>query len=486
MSKSAIQTTDAERHLSTATKAVESPALPSVQRKGNWGARLVVLLLIGSAFGAGWMLATSRLEHQSKDPMPTETVGKERGSPGVVVTTEPVTLRAVQRTVEALGTLHGFEEVSISARVEGRVSKVLHDVADHVSPGECLLEIDPTDYQLSVQQADRALQVEMAKLGLKEPPDSKLDLGKVPVVVKAQSQMDHAKSRLDRISRLAATKNVSAEDAETASSDYRTSQAEYDNQLIQAESDLATVQLKQVDLAIAQEHLANTKVLVPTPTVAIPGVDDLDYVVGQRTVAEGTLVRPGTEIFRVVINRILKLRVPVPERFSSDVELNQVVHVFTATSPTPFPGTVTRISPIVDSSTRTFQVEIQVPNPKGHLKPGSFAKAEILTHLDPQAVTVPLSSLVQFAGVTKIFLAESSRSKEVPVTVGAQTTEWIEITSPPLPADAQVITSGQSAIANDTQIVIRTPEDGIDAGSVAADSSSAHGSVEGDGRGADE
>ena len=392
--------------------------------------------------------------------MPLETVGKERGSPGVMVTVEPVAHRSVQRTVEALGTLYGFEEVSISARVEGRVSKVLHDVADQVKPGECLLEIDPTDYELDVQQADRGLQVELAKLGLKEPPDSKLDLARVPVVVKARTMMEHAKSRIERKNRQADKKNVSAEDAETAASYYRTSQAEYDNQLIQAESDFATAQMKQVDLAIAREHLANTKVVAPTPTVAIPGVDQMTYVVAHRSVAEGTLVRPGTEIFRVVICQTLKLRVPVPERFSSDVQLNQRVHVFTATSPTPFPGTVTRIFPIVDSSTRTFQVEIQVPNSMGHLKPGSFAKAAILTNLDTQAVTVPLSSLVQFAGVTKIFLAENGRSREVPVTVGAQTTEWIEIASPVLPADAQVITSGQTAIANDTQIVIRTAEIG--------------------------
>src|SRR4029079_1462028 len=98
------------------------------------------------------------------------------------VTVEPVVRQSVQRTVEAMGTLHGFEEVSISARVEGRVTKVMHDVSDQVKPGESLLEIDPTDYELSVQQADRGLQVELAKLGLKEPPDSKLDLAKVPVV----------------------------------------------------------------------------------------------------------------------------------------------------------------------------------------------------------------------------------------------------------------------------------------------------------------
>lgn len=457
---SAVTATQSSR---TAPACLDGKAVPLANpSKRGWGTRIFGLILLGSAFGAGWMAANARHENEQKEALPVEEATREPSASGVMVTVEPVALRSVQRTIEALGTLHGFEEVIISARVEGRVRKVLHDVADQVKPGEPLLEIDPTDHELAVQQSDRALQVELAKLGLKEPPDSKLDLGKVPVVVKARSLMEHAKSRQDRITRLAATKNVSPEDAENAANDYRTSVAEFDNQLIQAESDLAMVQMKQVDLAIAREHLANTKIMVPTPTIAPAGIDDVSYVVAQRSVSEGTLVRPGTEVFRVVINQTLKLRVPVPERFSSEIELKQPVQVFAAASQTPFSGTVTRIYPTVETSTRTFQVEIQVPNPKGTLKPGSFAKAAILTHVDSHAATVPLSALVQFAGITKIFLAEKGLSKEIPVTLGSQTTEWVEIASPALPDDAKVITSGQTAIADHSKIVIRaivTPQE---------------------------
>ena len=80
-------------------------------------------------------------------------------STAVAVTVEPVSTRTVQRSVEAFGTLYGFEEVSISARVEGRVRQVLHDVADVINPLDKLLEIDATDYELAVQKSDRALQV---------------------------------------------------------------------------------------------------------------------------------------------------------------------------------------------------------------------------------------------------------------------------------------------------------------------------------------
>jgi RND family efflux transporter MFP subunit len=421
----------------------------------TWVKLLVWVFLLGGGFGAGWMMSTASHEHHEKDVLPPGSTAAARDSSAVVVTVEPVGRHPVQRTVEAFGTMHGFEEVSISARVEGRVRQILHDVADHVKPAELMLEIESTDYDLAVQQADRGLQVELAKLGLKEPPGPRLDLGKIPVVVKALSLMEHAKSRHDRLGRLAASKTVSAEDSESAASEYRTSQAEYDNQIIQAESSLATIQMKQVELAVAREKLANTKVFVPTPTVALPGNEEVDYVISERSVAEGTLVRPGTEIFKVIINQTLKLRVPVPERYSAEIRLGQKADIFAATSSTPFAGTVSRIYPTVEPTTRTFQVEIQVPNRHGDLKPGSFAKAAILTRFDPEAVTVPLSALIQFAGITKIFLAENGRAKEIPVVLGTQTTEWVEISRPLLPPGSQVITSGQTAIASETAVVVR-------------------------------
>lgn len=415
-------------------------------------------LLLCSAFGLGWYASHVQSQQHPKEGLPTDAGTADRNPDAVVVTVEPVAVRSVQRSVEAFGTLFGFEEVSISARVEGRVRQIFHDVADEVNPLEKLLEIDSTDYELAVQQADRALQVELAKLGLKKPPAASLDLSKIPYVVKAKSIMEHAKTRNDRISRLAASKTLSAEDSETAASDYRTAQAEYETQVLQAETDLATIQMKQVGLEVSQEQLANTKILAPTPSVAVPGIDEVTYVISQRSVSEGTLVRPGTELFRLVINQILKLRVPVPERFSAEVRLQQLVNVYSATSDKPIIGTVTRIYPTVDSATRTFQVEIQVPNKLGTLKPGSFAKAAILTRIDPDAATVPLSSVIQFAGITKIFLMEDGKAREVPVTLGTQTTEWVEVVDPELSADSFVITSGQSVIADQTPVSVRENE----------------------------
>ena len=133
-----------------------------------------------------------------KEPWPAEPTSAARDPAVVTVTVEEVTYRPVQRTVEAVGTLHGYEEVTISAKVEGPVIRIHHDVADRVKPGELLLEVDPTDYELAVRQAEKALQVELAKLGLDQPPAESFDLTQLPTVVQARARMDNSRVRFER------------------------------------------------------------------------------------------------------------------------------------------------------------------------------------------------------------------------------------------------------------------------------------------------
>ena len=179
---------------------------------------------------------------------------------------------------------------------------------------------------------------------------------------------------------------------------------------------------------------------VPVPLQRVPGMEKgVTYVVSQRAVSEGSFVRPGTEVCKLVIDRMLKMRALIPERFSNEIQRGQRVQVSTAANPQPVAGLVARINPTVDPVNRTFQVEIEIPNAEGKLKPGSFAKAAILTKLDSEVATVPLEALTTFAGITKVFTVENGHAKEVRVTLGAQNTEWIEVASPPLPHGAQVV-----------------------------------------------
>lgn len=394
--------------------------------------------------------------NKDREALPAVAGAAAEPSTAIKVTVQPVTFRSVQRTVGVVGTLHGYEEISLGAKVEGRVRKIAHDVADRVKPGEILLEIDPTDYQLNVRQAQRALQVELAKLGLDESPAGKVDVTRVPTVVQAQLRRDNAQKRMERAKTLVERKASAEEDLSEKMSEFRVAQAEYDNQVLVAKAGIAAIQVKNEALSIAKQQLLDSIVRVPEPSQPVPGLENgASYAIISRAVSEGSYVMPGADVFKIVIESPLKFRGRVPERKSSEVRLGQKAEVYTAAYPRSFPGEVTRINPSIDPQTRTFEVEILVPNTQSELKPGGFAKTAILTEVDERAPTVPLEAPVQVAGVTKIFLVEDGRAKEVQVTLGVQGSDWVEIATPKLPADAQVITSGQTAIADRSAVAVR-------------------------------
>jgi multidrug efflux pump subunit AcrA (membrane-fusion protein) len=423
--------------------------------------RLIAALLVGAGILAmAWTLGYAGFGGSSREALPKEPAVPEVPAGAVAVTIESVSLRPVQRTIETVGTLHPFEQVLECAKVEGRVLKILHDVGDRVKPGDLLLEVDPTDFELSVRQAQRALEVEQAKLGLSEVPTNEFDVSQLPIVVEASVKATRAKERLERVRALVERSAMSKDELGNATSDFRSLTAEYQNQILMAKSGLATVQMKQEALAIVTQQLHDTRIVTPRPSKTDPkAIGDMTYAITSRSAAEGSFVRIGTEVFKLVIDRLLKLKVPVPDRYVSEVKMGQRVTVKTAAYDKTFEGTVTRINPSVDLTTRTFEVEIQVANPDGVLKSGSFAKAAIITRMDPETQTVPLDAVVRFAGITKIFLSDGDHARELQVTPGITTSQWIEIADPKLPLGAQVVTSGQSLLSDGLQIFVRQTSD---------------------------
>jgi RND family efflux transporter MFP subunit len=251
---------------------------------------------------------------------------------------------------------------------------------------------------------------------------------------------------------------MSRDELSNLTSDFRSQQAEHDNQVLLAKSGLATIQMKEEALAIARQQVKDTQIVAPLPTLVPSEGHDVTYAVTSRSAAEGSLLRAGTEVFKLVMDRTLKLKAPVPDRFVADVQLGQKAKVTTAAYDCTFDGTVTRINPAVDPSTRTFEVEIQLPNTNGALKSGSFAKAAIETRNDASVPTVPLESIVRFAGITKIFVVEHGHAREVRVSTGVASDQWVEIDGARLAAGTQVVTSGQTMLADGAAVYVRSPE----------------------------
>lgn len=419
-----------------------------IRRDWIWLTLCVISFFSGWYFlGHGQPLAKKRLTLDGSD-------GLQGDLQGVVVTAEPVVLRPIERTVNAVGTLHGFEEVAISSKLEGRVLKIYQDLSSIVQPGDVLLELDATDARLALAQSQRALQAELSKWGFSTVPDESYDRNSLPMVVSAKLRYDLAKSRLERMLPLESTRSISQDDLEQARSEARIAESEWKNQLLLANSAAAVARLRAAEVEIAEQKLNDCTIRVPTPSLTEDS-RTLVYAVSERLVSEGTHLRPGTEVFRLVLGKTLKLRLPIPEVHAPSVAIDQQVWITTASLPEGRIGVVTKIAPSIDRATRTFMVEVQVPNQDGKCKPGSFAKARIQIGVAQGSPTVPLEAVYSLAGIHKIFLDDDGRAKEVHVVLGEQGKDWVEILSPDLAANERVITSGQRMLSDGVAIVQR-------------------------------
>lgn len=397
---------------------------------------------------------------------PADTQATEAPAP-VTVTTVPVATRAVERTIPVVGTLNGFEEITISPKIEGRVSRLFFDIGDRVASEAVLAELEDVDYRLAVEQAERTLEQELARLGLTELPGPDFDPESNPTIVSARLLQENAQQQYERQQKLFAERASSAESFQRAETELKVAAAALIQARLQVQATAAAVRQRLSAVEAARQKLTDTRVAAPrieplklsASGPALPA-DALSYVVAERMVSVGEMVRafPTTPIYRLVLDDLLKFKATVPERYVSQILVGQDVRLTVeAWSGEKFPGTVSRINPTVDVQNRTFEIEVTLLNRDHRLKPGGFAKAEVVTSPAAQALVLPLESLIRFAGVTKVFRIRGGKAEEVLVKLGARGPDWFEVLGE-LQAGDEIVTSGQTRLANGTPVRTRSAE----------------------------
>lgn len=183
----------------------------------------------------------------------------------------------------------------------------------------------------------------------------------------------------------------------------------------------AAVDAAQAQLDIAQLALTETTVLAP-----------VDGVISDRLVSLGALVNPQTPLVTLV-PPALELVVNVEENKLGQITTGQPAQLSVAAFPTQtFTGTVTSISPTVDTKNRTAAVRIQPNDTDSKLRAGMFARLNIITGQKQNALVVPLSSIINpTAGGTPSVLTidDAGRIHKQTVTLGLQDANLSEVLS---------------------------------------------------------
>ena len=383
--------------------------------------------------------------------------------PPVPVTVAPVVEREYQRRVLGTGTLNGTEDVPLALKVDGRIKAVHYDVGDMALPGAVLVEVDTVDLKLAVAEAQAALDTELRALSLTTATFDTFDVNANDAVAIARANADKAEKTFEPYPKLKEAKSVSDFEYLQVKLDFDVAKARHRDTIAITNAAFARAQQRRVSLAVAEQRLADAELRVPEPAgwsawaaLMGPSAPPLRFAVAQRMVSAGERVQslPITTVYRLVMPYLLKLRVTVPERHAAEVRVGQPAEVrVDAFGDKPFAARVARVNPTIDPLNRTFQVEVEVPNLAGKLKPGGFAQVTMLGDA-MKLVTVPPQALVSFAGVNKVFVQVGDKAQAVPVEVGLREKEWIEVRGI-FPAGAPVLTSGFSQVVEGSAVKLR-------------------------------
>ncbi|HYN24231.1 MAG TPA: efflux RND transporter periplasmic adaptor subunit [Pyrinomonadaceae bacterium] len=314
------------------------------------------------------------------------------------------------------GTLAAFDQTTASVKVPGRLRSITVDLGSVVRRGQVIAQVEQQDYNLRVQQAEAALAQARARLGLSpDGRDDKVSAEQTGTVRQARALLDEARANRDRSSKLVEQGVVARSEFETADAAYKVAVSRYQDAIEEIRNRQALLAQRRSELSLARQQLADTSVYAP-----------LDGVVEEKRASVGEYLAAGAPIVNIVRMDPLRLRAEVPERDARNVRSGQNVRVTIDGDTNVYVGQIMRLSPVIAQQTRMLVVEADVRN-NGKLRPGAFARAEIVTNDAKMAVTVPSNAIVTFAGIEKVILVQNGKALEKPVTTGRRNGEWTEI-----------------------------------------------------------
>jgi membrane fusion protein (multidrug efflux system) len=334
-----------------------SPRHSASRTPGRGSARLALWLIGALVVGAVGLGVAKTLIFSAGVPKPPAGA-----VPVAVATVQPATFT---EKIEALGTAHSNESVTLTAKVTETVRRIGFTDGQIVKAGDILVELTNDEQAASLQSS---------RTGLEE-----------------------AQNNLTRIEALAATGVASKAQLDTARTTRDTAQG-------------------RVDAVVAQ--LADRLIRAP-----------FDGVLGLRSVSPGSLVRPADVITTIDDVGTIKIDFAIPEIYLGVIRTGLSIEAKAAAYPErPFRGEIEAIDSRVDPVTRAVTVRARVPNPDYLLRSGMLMTVEIIRS-QKTAPAVPERAILALGDQVFVYAIDNDVAQRLVVSTGTHQDGMVEITS---------------------------------------------------------
>ena len=312
----------------------------------------------------------------------------------IPVVTQVVNTSQHAWSTTASGVVEARTSVDVAFQVPGKVVMVGPDEGQPVRAGQVIATLDPTDYRLTVEQAS--------------------------------AQADRSARDRDRNRPLLAAGSIAAADMDHLETGARQSAAAAE---------------------LARKKLGDTRLESP-----------MAGIIARRTIEVGATAAPGQPVFTIVDLDPVRVRVGVPEADVGRVRVGEPATVRVPSLGGSFAGRVSLIGVAADPATRSFAVEVSVPNPSLRLRAGMVAEATITTPQTVNAIVIPTAAVLHDGGVggtTNVYVVDRDglRVHARRVTTGDARGDSLEILSG-LVAGETVVVAGQQRLRDGARVEV--------------------------------
>jgi RND family efflux transporter MFP subunit len=311
------------------------------------------------------------------------------------------------------GTTQAFTDAPIFARTSGYVKGWYFDIGARVKQGQLLAEIESPEVDQQLQQARADLET-------------------------AQANLRQAQITADRWLALLQSDSVSKQETDQAVSALSAMKA--------------TVDSNAANVRRLEQLQGFEKIYAPFDGVITARNVDIGFLInaGASTVAQ--------ELFHLAAIHTLRVFVAVPEVYSRAARPGSAATLTLEEFPgRSFHGTLVRNANAIDLASRTLLVEVDVDNPGGELLPGAYVFVHLKLPKEIASVTLPANTLLFRAEGLRVAVIQDGRAQLVPVTIGRDYGETVEILSGLQPTD-QVIVAPSDSLTSGTRVrIARAP-----------------------------
>jgi multidrug efflux system membrane fusion protein len=332
--------------------------------------RNTIIILVALALVGG---AVMRILQTRKDAAAKQAAGGKGGGFPVPVVAGTVQEKDVPIYLDGLGTIQALNTVTVRARVDGQLMKVLFAEGQEVKEGDQLALIDPAPFQAALDQAEA-----------KQRQD--------------EVQYENAKTDLARDKELIEKKVIAPQ--------------QYDYQQAQAAQFEALVKSDAAAVANAKVQLAYTSIVSPLTGRA-----------GIRLVDQGNIVHASDTTGLVVLTQLqpISLIFTLPEQTLSQIHAQQklagseleVVAVDRDNKTVLAKGKLTVIDNQIDTTTGTLKLKAEFPNTDYTLWPGQFVNARLLATVKKGGLVVPASVIQRGPDSSFAYVIKPDQSVEM-------------------------------------------------------------------------